>query len=78
MSESDEECFLIVDSAGRTPLANISKKNFIKHKLIPGGIIIIHFKRLRFPYQDKWEEASFEFAIEPHNRHVLPIVKRWS
>jgi len=75
VSELDE-IFLIASETG-LPLASISRQNFIKHERIGQGRMRIHFRALRGPFHDVWEERHVTFDIEPSNKHVPHILERW-
>lgn len=74
-SELDE--IFVIFSDGLVPIASISRRNFIKYEMVGRGQMKIHFKALRVPFDDIWEERNVIFDVEPSNKHVLGILRRW-
>jgi hypothetical protein len=77
MVDEQDEVFLVAADDGPTPIASISRKNFLGYETAAGGKMLIRFKTPRMPQKDAWEERQVIFSIEPANTHIPRIMERW-
>ncbi len=77
MNPQEEYLMIVLNSNEiEIPVANISRKNFIKYEMLGHNKMRIYVKKLEL-INNTWEDVYYDFEIEPSNKHMLKV-KNWN